>query len=381
MGFIKDAWNGITGKTQANAATQGGQNQIDMSMSNAELIQNAMGQVRQDQLPWLQAGQNAVGGLNDYLNNPTKSFKDQYSGKLQSGIGNLNTQGNVQAGGINASQVGNFGNTVAPTVSANRFDDTTRDNIQSNYDNGKYTGGLSLDDFQADPSYEFRKQQGMDGIQGSAAAGGSLLSGAALKSLNQHNSGLASQEYSNAWQRDQSQKQQQFGVDTGLRGQDHNIFVDDANRQFASDTTNAAMSQNTDQFNSNMNYNSSLNNANLQQQANMFNTNSMQNAQSLNQNHGLNALGTIMGARGQDYGIYDGEDSKRFNQLFGVSQLGQNSASDLGRLGLTAAGMQADAYMGASNAYANALTGAANARADGWGNILGLGASALGWGK
>lgn len=367
MGFIKDAWNGITGKTQANAAMQGGQNQIGMSMANAERIQEAMGQARQDQLPWLESGQGALGKLNKYLDSPDKDFKDMYGSQLQSGIGGLNIQGNVRAGGVNPNS---FGSTVAPTVSANSFDDTTRDNIQNNYDNGKYTGGLSLDDFQADPSYEFRKQQGMDGIQGSAAAGGSLLSGAALKSLNQHNSGLASQEYGNAWQRDQSQKQQQFGVDTGLRGQDHNIFVDDANRQFASDTTNAAMSQNTDQFNSNMKYNASV-----------YNNNAMQNAQSLNQNYGLNALGAIMGARGQDYGIHEGEDSRKFNQLFGVSQMGQNSASDLGRLGLTAAGMQADAYMGASNAYANALTGSANAKADGWGNILGLGATALGWGK
>lgn len=59
--------------------------------------------------------------------------------------------------------------------------------------------------FEESPSYQFRKQQGMDGIQQQAAAGGGLLSGATLKALNQHNSNLASQEHQQAFQNWQSQ--------------------------------------------------------------------------------------------------------------------------------------------------------------------------------
>lgn len=51
--------------------------------------------------------------------------------------------------------------------------------------------------FEASPSYQFVKDQGMQGIERSAAAGGSVRSGNALTALAQYNSGLASQEYGN----------------------------------------------------------------------------------------------------------------------------------------------------------------------------------------
>ncbi len=66
---------------------------------------------------------------------------------------------------------------------------------------GSLTRGFGASDFNADPGYAFRKQQGMDGIQSSAAASGGLLSGATLKALNNYNSDLASQEYQNAYNR------------------------------------------------------------------------------------------------------------------------------------------------------------------------------------
>lgn len=66
---------------------------------------------------------------------------------------------------------------------------------------GSLTRGFNSSDFNADPGYAFRKQQGMDGIQSSAAASGGLLSGATLRALNSYNSDLASQEYQNAYNR------------------------------------------------------------------------------------------------------------------------------------------------------------------------------------
>lgn len=66
---------------------------------------------------------------------------------------------------------------------------------------GSLTRSFGASDFNADPGYAFRKQQGMDGIQSSAAATGGLLSGATLKALNGYNSDLASQEYQNAYNR------------------------------------------------------------------------------------------------------------------------------------------------------------------------------------
>jgi hypothetical protein len=62
-------------------------------------------------------------------------------------------------------------------------------------------------DFYNDEGYKFRKDEGMKGIEGSAAARGQLFSGNTLKDLNKFNSGLASEEYDKAYQSyDQTRK-------------------------------------------------------------------------------------------------------------------------------------------------------------------------------
>jgi hypothetical protein len=77
--------------------------------------------------------------------------------------------------------------------------------INSLMDPGKY--------FQADPGYQFRLQQGTGNIVNNKAVNGLLQSGSALKALDTFNSGLASQEYGNWWNR-------QTGlVNTGLQAE------------------------------------------------------------------------------------------------------------------------------------------------------------------
>jgi hypothetical protein len=61
--------------------------------------------------------------------------------------------------------------------------------------------GSSADALAQDPSYQFRLNQGLEGVQSSAAAGGGLLSGATLKALNNYAQDQASQEYGNAFNR------------------------------------------------------------------------------------------------------------------------------------------------------------------------------------
>ncbi len=53
--------------------------------------------------------------------------------------------------------------------------------------------------FQASPSYDFRRSEGLRGIENSFAAGGMGQSGNALKALADFNSGLASQEHGQWW--------------------------------------------------------------------------------------------------------------------------------------------------------------------------------------
>lgn len=60
---------------------------------------------------------------------------------------------------------------------------------------------FSMDDFKADPGYNFRFTQGQRGLDASAAARGGLQSGAALKAATAFGQEMGSQEYTNAFNR------------------------------------------------------------------------------------------------------------------------------------------------------------------------------------
>ena len=75
---------------------------------------------------------------------------------------------------------------------------------------GDLNRNFTMADFQADPGYGFRMQQGANAIQGSAAARGGLLSGGAVRDLDQYSQGLASQEYGNAFGRFETQNNDRY---------------------------------------------------------------------------------------------------------------------------------------------------------------------------
>jgi hypothetical protein len=60
---------------------------------------------------------------------------------------------------------------------------------------------FGMDQFQADPGYNFRMSEGMKGLERSAAARGGLLSGGTLKGIQRFGQDLASQEFQNAFNR------------------------------------------------------------------------------------------------------------------------------------------------------------------------------------
>lgn len=60
---------------------------------------------------------------------------------------------------------------------------------------------FTMEDFEVDPGYQFRQTEGLNALTNAAAATGNLNSGRALKDAMSFNSGLASQEYGNAYGR------------------------------------------------------------------------------------------------------------------------------------------------------------------------------------
>lgn len=81
---------------------------------------------------------------------------------------------------------------------------------------GSLLKSFSMDDFEADPGYQFRMDEGMRGVEGGAAARGGLLSGAALKAIQKYGQGLASQEYGNAYNRFNSDQTNKYNRLMGL---------------------------------------------------------------------------------------------------------------------------------------------------------------------
>jgi len=83
---------------------------------------------------------------------------------------------------------------------------------------GEFNRNFTMADYQQDPGMQFRQQQGEQGITRAATASGARYSGATLKALARFNSGLASQEYGNAYNRFKSDTGDRFNRLSGLAG-------------------------------------------------------------------------------------------------------------------------------------------------------------------
>lgn len=81
----------------------------------------------------------------------------------------------------------------------------------------KYTP-FGMDQFQADPGYAFRLSEGQKQLERSAAARGGLLSGGALKAATRYGQDMGSQEYTNAFNRYQAERQARLGPLQSLTG-------------------------------------------------------------------------------------------------------------------------------------------------------------------
>jgi hypothetical protein len=83
---------------------------------------------------------------------------------------------------------------------------------------GKYARDFSMADFQQDPGYAFRLSEGMKALDRTAAARGGMLSGAALRGATRYGQDMASQEYTNAFNRYQTNRANQLNPLQSLMG-------------------------------------------------------------------------------------------------------------------------------------------------------------------
>ena len=77
---------------------------------------------------------------------------------------------------------------------------------------------FGMDQFQADPGYAFRLSEGQKALERSAAARGGLMSGATLKGIQRYGQEMGSQEYQNAFNRYQAERQARLNPLQSLAG-------------------------------------------------------------------------------------------------------------------------------------------------------------------
>ncbi len=83
---------------------------------------------------------------------------------------------------------------------------------------GDFNRDFTAADFNADPGYAFRRDEGMRGVEASAAARGGALSGGALKDIANYGQSAASAEYSNAYNRFNADRDRRFNRLSGIAG-------------------------------------------------------------------------------------------------------------------------------------------------------------------
>jgi hypothetical protein len=112
-------------------------------------------------------------------------------------------------------------------------------------DYGKYARDFSMADFTVDPGYAFRLSEGQKQLDRQAAIRGGQISGAALKAAGRYGQDMASQEFTNAFNRYQTNRSNQLNPLQSLMGagQTSTNQLGQAGQSYASNVGNALINQ------------------------------------------------------------------------------------------------------------------------------------------
>jgi hypothetical protein len=110
---------------------------------------------------------------------------------------------------------------------------------------GSMMKNFSMADYQQDPGYQFRLQEGLKQLQGMAGARGGLLSGATIRGGQKYSQDVASQEYGNAYQRYMEQQQNRYNMLAGQQGVGFRAggALSDLSQTYGANMANYAMKQ------------------------------------------------------------------------------------------------------------------------------------------
>lgn len=228
MSFVADVLG--VGKGPEKAAQRAGDAQVQAAQIGADTIREQQKQYKEDSAPYAQAGQQGLASLLYGLTGqqmggapqpaavapvpaatyaPTSPSPEQQqlaSAMLNSirGIAGKDWKGALK----NSAQMANpvqpkpAGAEISPPMNFNGGD--------MGIGAGDLMRSYSFQDFRENPDYQFRLNRGMEGVESSAAARGGLMSGAALKSLNEFNRGTFDQQFANERQNFQGEQANRY---------------------------------------------------------------------------------------------------------------------------------------------------------------------------
>lgn len=206
----------IGGITQGNAAEDAARAQARAGQQQLDFQREIYADQTRNFAPFLGSGQNALAAYNFEMGLGDRPSFGGSPLTVESFFDNGATSSTQGGGGfttpdiLNGIITGNMsrprdGRTTTQGQGVERFRVggqvfNSREEAEA-YARENASGGTAYRGFQATPGYQFRRQQGIDAIDASAAARGGLMSGRTLQDLTTFGDGIASQEYGNYMQR------------------------------------------------------------------------------------------------------------------------------------------------------------------------------------
>lgn len=227
------------GAIAAKGASKAADAQVQAAQDAAAAQEKMYAKQVELQEPFRQAGLTAQSRIMELLGLPDPNKAAATTGPEAYGLKQVNLPWSEYGGG-GSYYVDAQGNPVSDINAYMQANPLPSSATTPSADFGKYAKDFSKADFEADPGYQFRQDEGMKALERSAAARGLLASGSTLKGIQRFGQGLASQEYTNAFNRYQVNRTNQLNPLQSLMG---------AGQSATNTLTNAAGVQGTNEAN------------------------------------------------------------------------------------------------------------------------------------
>lgn len=217
--------------------------------------------------------------------------------------------------------------------------------------------------FKQDPGYAFRLKEGQRALENSAAARGTLLTGATAKALANYGQEAASQEYGNAFGRALTSYQTNRG--NAAENWDRNWGASLATQRGNIDAANMDNQTGLSVWDRNLNL------ARTQWQDD---ANAAQAAASAAASNSAQSYSRALGEYKMEHDIFQENQQNQFGRLMAMAGIGQGAAGQAGAYGSSYGANAGNIYGQAANAQAAGQMGSANA----WSQAMGNAANAMG---